>query len=237
MKTIIQRAFAPLKRALPAPVWTKVRAVATALLTPLVFSRSSGHFRSSLMEKAVSRTGEPLPWYTYPCIDLLGARDFAGKTVLEMGAGQSTLWWAGRAGRVVSLESDPAWYDRIAAGMPANVSLNRVPAGTADEYVAAVREILTGEPEMFDVVIIDADWREASVELALSVLRPGGALICDDAESYGFHDKTRDSNLSRVDFFGFSPGVVLPHCTSVFFRGECFLFDARHPIVDVGKQL
>src|ERR1700730_8324305 len=107
MKTIIQRAFAPFKAVFPRFVWTRIRAISTALITPFVFSRSSGHFKSSLKEKAVDRHGHPLPWYTYSCIELLRHRDFAGRRILEFGSGQSTLWWASRADRVVSIEGDP----------------------------------------------------------------------------------------------------------------------------------
>jgi hypothetical protein len=27
-----------------------------------------------------------------------------------------------------------------------------------------------------------------------------------------------------VDFYGHAPGVILPHCTSVFFKGSAFVF-------------
>jgi hypothetical protein len=27
-----------------------------------------------------------------------------------------------------------------------------------------------------------------------------------------------------VDFYGHAPGVILPHCTAVFFKGRAFVF-------------
>jgi hypothetical protein len=44
-----------------------------------------------------------------------------------------------------------------------------------------------------------------------------------------FYSGFRDSGLSRVDFYGNAPGVVLPHCTSIYFRAT-FVFDPSVPI-------
>lgn len=105
-QTIIQRAFQPLKKYLPASAANILRSAFTAVLTPIIFSYRTGHFLSSWKMSAVSRTGEPLPWYTYPCIDFISFRNFTGKSILEFGGGQSSLWWSKRAGHVVTIEGD-----------------------------------------------------------------------------------------------------------------------------------
>jgi hypothetical protein len=236
-KTIIQRSFAPFKQLLPQVMWRPLRAVFTAIVTPIVFSRWSGHFKSSLLEKAVSRSGAPLPWYTYPMIQFLDYRDFSGKRVLELGAGQSTLWWAKRAASVVSIESNCEWHDRLANSLPVNVELHYVSNDSRDAYLAGVAEVLAKQSDArYDVVILDDEYRADLVPFVLGVLAENGALICDDAESYGFFEATRDLDVQRVDFFGFSPGVVLPHSTSLAFRGNCFLFHANHRIPDVAQE-
>jgi hypothetical protein len=211
--------------------------VLTALATPILFSTWSGHFRSSLVEKAVSSKGHPLPWYSYPCIDLLRFQDLAGRKVLEFGGGQSTLWWAARAERVITFECDLDWSSRLVKLLPGNVNLHFVPSNSKDAYLAEVRrKLIECDIRAFDVVVIDAEFREDLVSLALEVLTEDGALICDDAESYGIHVASRELAVQRVDFFGYSPGVVLPHCTSVFFRTKCFLFDAGRRIPDVAIE-
>ena len=242
MKTGIQRAFAPFKTALPRSVWAPLRRVATAVITPVAFSLWSGHFRSSLKQKAVSRSGAALPWYTYPCIHLLEFRNFASRRVLEFGGGQSTLWWAARADRVVTIEEDAAWHDSLAGHVPANVDLHLVPsrrdgALAREAFLAGVEAIVAGRGQAFDVVVIDGyHFRGDLVDLALGCLAEDGALICDDSEGYGIHEATRDRAVSRVDFFGHQPGVVLPHCTSIVFRNRCFLFDPHHRIPDVATE-
>src|SRR5262245_4561702 len=88
------------RTSLSPTVFDVLRRVGTAILTPILFTVHQGHFRSALARKAVDATGHPLPWYTYPAIQFLSAKDFCGRRVLEFGAGQSTLWWSARAGQV-----------------------------------------------------------------------------------------------------------------------------------------
>lgn len=238
MKTAIQKVFAPLKVMLPGFIWRPIRALATGLATPVVFSRWTGHFKSSLREKAVSRRGDPLPWYTYPCIHLLQHTDFKGRRVLEFGGGQSSLWWAANAEAVVTIECDAAWHSELVKMIPGNVQLHHVSAADEGRFLGGVQAVLAGAgTEAFDVVVIDAEFREVLVPIALAALKPGGALICDDAESYGFHEATRHLDIQRVDFFGHSPGVVLPHCTSVYFKDRCFLFATQKRIPDMATEM
>jgi hypothetical protein len=104
--TSLQKWFAPAKRILPPAVWSPIRAVMTAVLTPIRFSRRTGHWRSSLRRAALSAGGAPIPWYTYPAIDFLQQRSFENCDVLEFGSGQSTLWWSRRARSVLTIEED-----------------------------------------------------------------------------------------------------------------------------------
>ena len=76
----------------------------TLVLTPLRFSLQTGHARSSLVRRAVAPSGAPLPWLTYPAIDLLANVDVVGRSVLEFGAGQSTLWWLSHGAEVISFD-------------------------------------------------------------------------------------------------------------------------------------
>lgn len=87
-------------------MFTVLRRVATATLTPLAFARDTVHFRSSLRAAPVDAQGRPVPWYTFPMISFLEAKKFDGCEVLEFGAGYSTLWWANRAKHVLSFEAN-----------------------------------------------------------------------------------------------------------------------------------
>ena len=186
---------------------------------------------------AVSRTGDPLPWYTYPCIDFLKYRCYEGRTVLEFGAGQSTLWWAQRAKQVVAFEGDEVWLSKLKRRPPSNVELYLVPLDSPSASVEAVNRVLSFRSEpSFDVVVIDGLWRWELIDIAASAVTDTGIIICDNAEGYGFYDGFSHRDFHRVDFFGHAPGVVLPHCTSIFFRPRSFVFDARYPIPVVARE-
>jgi hypothetical protein len=208
---------------IPSFLFEPLRAVATAMITPARFSFATGHFRSSLARAAYSAEGLPIPWYTYPAIDFLAQRDFKGRDVLEFGGGQSTLWWQVRARSVLTIEGDRDWFQRIAGGTGANVSIHHVPI-EPDDCLDQIKAIITRHgTARFDIIVVDGHRRREVAGMALDYLAPGGALILDDAEGYDFYEVLRARPCRRVDFYGFAPGVSLRHCTSLVFVDDCFL--------------
>ena len=114
---------------------------------------------------AVSQKGDPLPWYTYPCIDFLKYRDYSNKAILEFGAGQSTIWWGHRAASVISLEGDEAWLERLRPKVPPTVELHGVPVHEAAACTEAANAILSSRYNAhFDVVVIDGLWRVRGIQ-------------------------------------------------------------------------
>jgi hypothetical protein len=235
--TAIQSAFTPVRKILPKWVANPVRNVLTAFLTPAIYSYRTGHFRSSLKMAAVSKHGEPIPWYTYPIIDFLKDRDCSNKTVLEFGGGQSTLWWAKKAKTVVTFEGNREWHDRIRAGIPGNVELHHVATNEKSSDAAQVAEVLSTKPySKYDVIVIDGLSRDRIIDISCKYLAPNGIIICDNAEGYGFYDGFKDRGLNRVDFYGNAAGVILPHCTSIYFGSSSFVFDPAIPIRVIAKE-
>lgn len=211
---------------MPPKLFRHVRALSTAVLTPLAFSYHSGHFLSSLKSKAVDHGGRPLPWYTYPAIEFLSHKEFCNRSVLEFGAGQSTIWWGERAKRVVSLESDEAWHRFLEKQVSGNVSLTLV-----DSQLPAIDSIAG---ETFDVIVIDGLQRYECANKALEFYKTDGAIILDNSDAFwgreGEHsiiDLFRNNDFVRIDFYGHSPGVILPACTSLFYKGCCFLLSGN----------
>jgi hypothetical protein len=219
---------APLCGRLPAGPAGLVRRWGAALLTPLLFTLRSGHWRSAVLGRPVNRRGAPVPWYTYPAIDFLSHQSLSGRRVLEFGAGHSTLWWAARAKRVVAFEDSPEWFRRLQRDLPANVELHFV-----SKWLEGIEALLPAEP--FDVIAIDGLDRFLSARLSLRLMAPDGAILLDDSEGgwgeqgYPILDLFRGQGFQRIDFHGYAPGVIRPHCTSVFFRGDCFLLSGKHP--------
>jgi hypothetical protein len=232
----VHRIFGAIKAILPEQLTRPIRGIFTAVLTPACFAVQTGHFRSSLASRAIDRSGNALPWYTYPAIDILQAKTFTGMSVLEFGAGQSTIWWSQHAGHVISLEGDPAWYKYIRNRMPKNVELY-----LADDGLANFDKVVV-DGSRFDVIIVDGLNRFLAVEKSQQMLKPGGLFIVDNSEGYWGPDGTYPiislmdkAGYARVDFYGYCPLNILPSCTSFFFRDRCFLFkgdDAPKRMID-----
>lgn len=231
VQTRLQKSFAPFKKYTPSWIHNPVRSILTAIIGPALFGYRTGYFISCFKMKAVSKDGEPIPWYTYPCIDFLKYRSYENKDVLEFGGGQSTIWWANRAKHVVTLEGDREWYDKIKNMMPDNVDLHYVSMNNKNINVSQVKKVLDAKQYLaYDVIVIDGLFRYEMIEIALTLMKDDGMIICDNAEGFGFHEGFKESGLNRVDFFGNAPGVVLPHATSIFFKSSSFAFSSKYPI-------
>ncbi|MFT3865055.1 MAG: class I SAM-dependent methyltransferase [Solirubrobacterales bacterium] len=106
-------------------------------------------------------------------------------SILELGSGASSVWFASLGGRLLSLEHDPDWYrsskaDIEAAGVT-NADLSLCPR---QEFTKRLGEL---EGDSFELVVVDhldgegLD-RARSVELVHSLVKPGGYLLLDDSD-------------------------------------------------------
>ena len=65
-----------------------------------------GHLNSQRSKSCVNGNGEPIPWFTYPSIEYLNQLDLSGKTMLEWGAGNSSIFFSKRVKELISIEND-----------------------------------------------------------------------------------------------------------------------------------
>ena len=101
------------------------------------------------------------------------------RKVFEFGAGGSTLWLAGIASSVVSVEDDAAWYEAVKADLAAagisKVEMLHAPTTT-------MHTAIEGRGE-FSVIYVDPMEQRARAHcIAASVkhVKPGGWLVADD---------------------------------------------------------
>jgi predicted O-methyltransferase YrrM len=129
------------------------------------------------------------PWIVPAAIGFLRRRIRSSWSVLELGAGRSTPWFARRAGRVISLEDNEFWHDwvveRLALDGLANVDLRLRPVE------AFADEIETLPDRAFDLVVMDflesPDVTRTDVlKSAMERVRPGGYLLLDDSDRPGY---------------------------------------------------
>tara|TARA_Y200000002_G_C22593845_1_gene626444 strand:+ start:64 stop:825 length:762 start_codon:yes stop_codon:yes gene_type:complete len=245
--TRINRLYAPIKKFLPSFFSIYLRRIVTALITPISFSLNSGHFKSSIKERAVDKNGIAVPWLTYPCTNFLSIRNLSEKSVLEFGGGQSTIYFSKSVKDIITFEEDSVWAKYLSDQKLTNSTVYDVPSSAAGMYVdqeiintigeeqkSFVKKILdqNHKNKKFNIILIDGLIRDSIIDICQNYLHENGVIICDDAGGYNFEKAMRNSELYRVDFYGHSPGVYHHTCTSMFFTKDCDLFSSSNKIVN-----
>jgi hypothetical protein len=182
-----------------------------------VLWRDYAHLKTVRTQRAVNRAGEPLPWYTYPAIEFLQQLDFSDKAVFEYGSGMSTVFWASRAARVVSVEDDEQWFHQVRSMAPGNVELRFEP--DLSKFSGTI-----GSPgEHYDVIVVDGPARGRTrlkcSRAAVDHLAEGGLVILDNSDWLPESARLlRASGLLEVDMTGFAPICGHVQTTSLFFE-------------------
>jgi predicted O-methyltransferase YrrM len=140
----------------------------------------------SIRRRFASGERSDRPWMAPSAITALARLlDRTSSVVLELGSGASTTWFAERAARVESWESEPDWAaevrEQLIRRSLANVELRTV---AIDE---TPRALGAGPTERFDVVVVDClesanVTRLDCVRAAARLVRPGGCLVLDDSD-------------------------------------------------------
>ncbi|NYZ12825.1 hypothetical protein HL658_09700 [Azospirillum sp. RWY-5-1] len=119
------------------------------------------------------------PWWTFTIKERVAALLRPDMTVVEFGAGQSTLWLAPHVGRLLSIEHDPAWWERT-RGALARRGLTNVDLQLRGERDYAD---LAGVPDgSVDFCVIDGLLRGVCTRAVLPKMRPGGWIYLDNSD-------------------------------------------------------
>ena len=216
-----------IKPIIPNFFFNFLRCFLTAILTPFFFSYKSGHFYSSILKKAVNSKFEPIPWYTYPAIDFLNNLNLESKKVLEFGSGQSTLWWSKKTKEVYALEDNNFYFQKLR-----NKKINNIKIFKVETDLNNFNQINLAT-QSFDIIVVDGLDRYKCFQISLNLIKNDGIIVFDNSE--GYHEKVdargsfpilklmNENNYKRVDFYGYAPGVIKKHCTSIFFKTESFI--------------
>lgn len=187
------------------------------------YLRGLGWFSSYQRQAIVDGKGAPLPWLTYPAVELLEERAPYGGNVFEFGCGSSTLWWARRARRVVAVEHDEAWFTTMRAQFPANVRpiFQRLERG--GDYCKTLRNIRNIK---FDVIVIDGRDRVNCAYNCLESISETGVIIFDNTERDYYmpgREYLKKAGFRELRLPGLASMVLqTASCTSIFYRdGNC----------------
>jgi hypothetical protein len=208
----------------------KLKAFATLLKKPdrLKALLSYGHkgylanigwFKAFDEQQAVDRNGDPLPWVTYSFIDFIRPRLNKQLSIFEYGSGSSTLFYAKHVKRVVSVEHDQAWFNKIVKSKPQNAEMIFSKLERGGEYARKAASL----EEKFDIIIVDGRDRVNCCINSVSALSATGVIVLDDSERAEYKEASaflKNAGFKELSFSGISPGLFYLKATSVFYRTE-----------------
>lgn len=145
------------------------------------------------------RFGIPFPWFTPPFLEQLKTWDLKGKRVFEYGGGWSTIWWRLQGCEVYTVEADVTWSHEITVEaaerhlLGALRHVNVIPGEVELKswYVQSIYEL----PVEFDIIVIDGSYRDECVAAALTKIKDGGIIICDNWDQDYVWDSIMASRL------------------------------------------
>ncbi|WP_231425422.1 class I SAM-dependent methyltransferase [Pedobacter sp. Leaf250] len=183
------------------------------------YLNSIGWFTAFDQKQAVDGTGKALPWVTYSFIDFIKERINKTLHIFEYGSGNSTIFYAERAGSVTSVEHDKGWYEKVKGTSPANAELIYCELQRDGEY--AKKAALLGKK--FDIIIVDGRDRVRCCKYSLDALTPNGVIVLDDSEREVYENARvllKDKGFKEISFSGISPGLFYEKATSVFYKAD-----------------
>ncbi|WP_421900083.1 glycosyltransferase family protein [Maridesulfovibrio sp.] len=185
------------------------------------YLKKMGWFSSYHRQAIVDDAGAPLPWLSYPAVNLLEERAPYGCKVFEYGCGSSTLWWAKRAKRVVVVEHNEQWFNTMKSQFPDHVRpvLQRLePGGDYSKTVAMIKNI------KFDIIVIDGRDRVNCAYNSLSSLSPSGVIVFDNTDRLEYmpgRQFLKDAGFKELRLTGLASMVLnVGSCTSIFYRDD-----------------
>jgi hypothetical protein len=159
----------------------------------------------------------PIPWWSYSCTSFLDQVVPTTSSVLEIGGGASTAWWASRGNSVTTLETDAHWasVQRQANQQYASrTEVQEIP----DLYPSTLIPLLAGKT--FDVVVNDGSGNRSDLASVLSsALAADGIFIWDNSDRPEYAQGMKDLVLAGfrpLHFFGLSPISAYASKTTIF---------------------
>jgi hypothetical protein len=180
---------------------------------------SIGWFRAFDQKKAIDGNGNDLPWVTYSFIDFIQPRLNKELQIFEYGSGSSTLYYAKRVGKVVSVEHDKDWYAKILSTKPSNAEMIFTELQTDGAYSRKAASL----DAQFDIIIVDGRDRVNCCKHSVAALSPSGVLVLDDSERSDYEEARiflKAQGFKELSFSGISPGLFYLKATSVFYKAQ-----------------
>jgi tRNA A58 N-methylase Trm61 len=171
-----------------------------------------------MVEQEIRLNLEPLPWMTHPFIEFISKKINKETTIFEFGSGSSTLFFAKKVKKIISIETRKNWYEAIKHAALDNVEIILMEDAIANENY---ENFPKNYNEKFDFIIVDSIKRFACCKNSIECLKLGGSTILDDSERKNYKkifDFFKEKNFKQIDFFGTSAHDNKTKNTTMFFQ-------------------
>lgn len=111
-----------------------------------------GYKNSVETQSSVDGKGNTIPWFAYPAIEYIKQFDLSDKVIFEYGSGNSTRFWETRAKRVISIEHDEKWFNKMKSLVSSSTELRLILDNSYPDEISKF-------DEEFDGIIIDGRCR------------------------------------------------------------------------------
>jgi predicted O-methyltransferase YrrM len=153
------------------------------------------------------------PWMASGAIRWLDENLSKDMSLLELGAGSSTGWYAARVKRVVSIEPDPTWLAAVTASLR--------DLGNVELIGAPIREALPRLlRESFDVVIVDHSEINGDLtrpEALAQISSQTAIIVLDDSDRPSYqHSITAMSEWTQSRYRSYRSKPIAPTETTIF---------------------
>jgi hypothetical protein len=178
-----------------------------------------GWFEAFRTKSAIDQDGNPIAWVTYSFIDFIKEKISKDLDIFEFGSGNSTIFYAGLAKSVYSVEHDKEWFEKSSQIKLPNVNMIHCDLTPGGDYSKSAGT--TGKK--FHMIIVDGRDRVNCCKQAIHSLTEDGVVVLDDSERTEYteaHDFFRANGFKHLPFSGMAPGAIVSKCTSVFYKAN-----------------
>ena len=139
------------------------------------------------------------PWLTRQSVHILADLLQDTDTGLEFGSGRSTIWFAQRTSRVISIEHDFKWYQSVGQKIQDLNLESKIDYRYCDNIADYVGQIDSLEDNSIDYCLIDGKARAECTLKVLPKLKHEGILIIDNINLYLPNASRSPNSIRRFD--------------------------------------
>lgn len=166
---------------------------------------------SSMNGELLNGDSESIPLLTTSFLNWFETQRWDSLSLLELGAGSSTLYFSKFFKSVTSYETSQDWFDKLLPKKPNNVYLIKV-----DSIRDALKKNHKKDIHDFDVILIDAGENRANLARWLVIEGYKGIIFFDNSEWYRKSIQMFiGEGFVEIPFFGLKPIEDWVSCTSI----------------------